>query len=176
MKLIIWLGNPGKQYKNTRHNVGFIMIDTIFEGFLEDKKLKSEISRNGSIPSSAYSLIGVKPQTFMNLSGDAVLALVSFYKLDPKKDILVISDDLDMEFGKVRFRTLWSHGGQNGLKDIMTKLGTNEFARVKIGIGRDVRYEVSDWVLSSFTEWEISLLKSETFPKVQEYIRTWLWD
>lgn len=108
--------------------------------------------------------------TYMNLSGDAVVALVNFYKLDPKTDILVISDDIDMEFGKVRFRAKGSHGGQNGLKDIIAKLGTDEFARIKVGIGRHEKYSVSDWVLSRFTKEEMGILQEETYGKVKEYI------
>ncbi len=176
MKLIIWLGNPWKLYKNTRHNMGFMIVDTIFENFKEDKKFKSLISNSSLIPDMSPWVIGVKPETYMNLSGDTVLALVSFYKLDPQKDILIISDDIDMEFWKVRFRKEWSHGGQNGLKDIILKLGTNQFARIKIGIGRDERYSVSDWVLSQITLSEKNILEQEIFPKVQEYITTWLCD
>ncbi len=176
MKLIIWLGNPGKQYKNTRHNVGFMMIDTIFEDFREETKFKSLISDNCLMQSGNYRVIGVKPDTFMNLSGDAVIALTWFYKIDPKLDILVISDDIDMEFWKVRFRSEWSHWWQNWLKDIVAKIGTSEFSRIKIGIGRDDRYSVSDWVLSQFTTSEKWILEKETFPKVQEYIKKWLWD
>lgn len=86
----------------------------------------------------------------MNLSGESVSALVNFYKIE-KEDILVLSDDIDMEFGKVRLRDKGSSGGQNGLKSIMQHLGTEEFARLKIGIGRDARYSVADWVLSKFT-------------------------
>lgn len=176
MKLIVWLGNPGSQYKNTRHNIGFIMIDTIFSEFKSEKKFSSYISKNYSGSNAISPILGIKPDTYMNLSWDALLALVSFYKLDPKKDILVISDDIDMEFWKVRFRSEWSHGWQNGLRDIMTKLGTNEFARIKIGIGRDDRYAVSDWVLSQFSDDEKKILQSTVFPKVQEYISTWLCD
>jgi PTH1 family peptidyl-tRNA hydrolase len=105
MKLIIGLGNPGKQYKNTRHNIGFIMIDTIFSDFVEEKKFKTLLSNKPLFSPLSTTVIGMKPETFMNLSGDSVSAMVSFYKLDPKKDILVISDDIDMEFGKVRFRS-----------------------------------------------------------------------
>jgi len=85
------------QYENTRHNAGFFILDHIFDTFKEEKKFKAHISKKGDT-------LGVKPQTFMNLSGDAVSALVHYYKLDPKNDILVISDDIDMEFGKIRFR------------------------------------------------------------------------
>jgi peptidyl-tRNA hydrolase, PTH1 family len=175
MKLIIGLGNPGKSYENTRHNVGFLMVDQLFSDWKEEKKFKSMVAGTWIFHSSSWTM-GIKPQTFMNLSGDAVTALVSFYKLDPKKDILVISDDIDMEFGKVRFRTTGSHGGQNWLRDIIAKLWTSEFARLKIGIGRDDRYEVSDWVLSRFQGAEIDVLQIDVLQKVQEYITIWLWD
>lgn len=110
----------------------------------------------------------------MNLSGDTVASIVNFYKLDPKRDILVISDDLDMEFAKVRYREKGSHGGQNGLRDIIAKLGTDEFPRIKIGIGRHEKYEVVDWVLSKFTHEEITQLEEEVFPKVKEHVKKWL--
>ena len=110
----------------------------------------------------------------MNLSGEAVASIVNFYKLDPKFDILVISDDIDMEFGKIRFRTKWSHGGQKGLWDIIQRLGTNEFARIKIGIGRDERFAVSDWVLSKFTKEEIEKIEGEIFTEVEKKIEEWL--
>ena len=174
MKLIIWLGNPWEQYKNTRHNVGFIMIDSFFSEWKEEKKFKSMISNNFLILGSW--VVGVKPDTCMNVSGDAVSALVSFYKLDPKKDILVISDDIDMDFAKVRFRSMWSHGGQNWLRDIITKLWTNEFARIKIGIGRNAAYDISNWVLSRFTSEETKLLQDQTVEQVKKYINIWLWD
>ncbi len=110
----------------------------------------------------------------MNLSGESVASIVHFYKLDPKNDILVISDDIDMEFGKIRFRASWNHGGQNGLRDIIEKLGTNEFARLKIGIGRNPVYSVSDWVLSKFQDTEIQFLEKEICPKVETSIHDWL--
>ena len=110
----------------------------------------------------------------MNLSGEAVSTLVSFYKLDPKADILVISDDIDMEFAKVRLRSKGSHGGQNGLRDIIAHLGTDEFTRIKIGIGRDDRYSVSDWVLSKITESEQKIIETEVRTRVEEYIIDWI--
>lgn len=110
----------------------------------------------------------------MNLSGDSVASMVNFYKLDPKTDLLVISDDLDMEFGKVRFRTSGSSWGQKWLKSIIEKLGTDEFSRVKIGIGRDPRYEVSDWVLSRFTKEELEVLEKEVFERVVSYIEEFI--
>jgi len=118
--------------------------------------------------------MGIKPQTFMNLSGESIASILHFYKLDPKTDILVISDDIDMEFAKVRFRASGSHGGQNWLKDIIEKLGTNEFARIKVWIWRNVNYSVSDWVLSKFQSAEQEILKKDVFPKVETIIQDWL--
>ena len=176
MKLIIGLGNPGSLYHQTRHNVGFMVVDSLFTDWREEKKFKSLVSANPELPTVGSQILGIKPQTFMNLSGEAISTLVSFYKIDPKKDILIISDDIDMEFGKVRYRSEGSHGGQNWLRDIITKLGTNEFARIKVGIGRDDWYEVSDWVLSRFTTGEKELIATEISTKVEEYITKWLWD
>ena len=169
MKVIIGLGNPGKKYENTRHNVGFMMVDFLRKsqdfGDWEESKHKGLITKK-----AGSDIILFKPTTFMNLSWDAVASLVHFYKLDPKMDITVISDDIDMEFAKVRRREKWSHGGQNGLRDIITKLGTDEFSRIKIGIGRHDKYEVSDWVLSKFTSEEREILEGEVFEKVLESI------
>ncbi len=173
MKLIIWLGNPGKQYENTRHNVGFMMVDYL-QKFYEDTDEWEETRFHWVQARNRVWFMLFKPTTYMNLSGDAVVSLVNYYKLDPKTDILVISDDIDMEFGKVRYRTKWSHGGQNGLRDIIAKLGTDEFARIKIGIGRDPRYEVSDWVLSKFRKSEQDQLDGEVFPEVEKKIVDWV--
>lgn len=115
-----------------------------------------------------------KPTTYMNLSWDAVSALVNYYKCNPTTDILVISDDIDMEFGKIRYRTKWSHGGQNGLRDTIAKLWTDEFPRIKIGTGRDDRYSVSDWVLSKFTKEEQEKVQGEIFDWVEKKIAEWL--
>ena len=101
----------------------------------------------------------LKPTTYMNLSGESVSRVVNFYKLDIATDILVLVDDLDMDFAKVRYRSSGSAGGQNGLKSIIGQLGTDEFARLKVGIGRDTRYAVSDWVLSRFKKEELEILR-----------------
>lgn len=175
VKLVIWLGNPWKQYHNTRHNIGFMIVDMLFTEWKEEKKFKSLISHSTTLNSQSW-VIAVKPQTFMNLSGEAVSALVSFYKIDPTKDILIISDDIDMEFWKIRFRSEWSHGGQNGLRGIIAQLGTNQFSRIKIGIGRDERYSVSDWVLSRLTDDEMTTIQTEISQKVEAYIKKWLCD
>lgn len=119
-------------------------------------------------------IILVKPTTFMNLSGQSVAKIVNFYKLDIANDILIISDDIDMEFGKVRLRAKGSHGGQNGIRNTIDRLGTSEFYRLKIGIGRHTHMSVSDWVLSKFTSTEFSTLSTEIFDTVEVKIHEFL--
>ncbi len=171
MKLIVGLGNPWKEYIYTRHNVGFMMIDLVREAWRFEEWKDSAfqwVMSEGMLKWEKILLL--KPSTYMNLSGESIASVVHFYKLDPSSDILVISDDIDMEFAKVRYRKEWSHGWQNGLKDILLKVGTNEIKRIKIGIGRDERYSVSDWVLSKFNKEERELLETEVFHKVTEYL------
>ena len=174
MHLIIGLWNPGQNYDKTRHNAGFIAIEALqndwnFEEW-KDSKFK------GIISEWMYQwekVILLKPLTYMNLSGESVSLLVNFYKI-PKENILILSDDLDMEFGKVRFREKWSHGWQRGIKSIIEHLGTDAIARVKIGIGRDARYDVSDWVLSRFNPDELATFEKDVLIGVKEKIDTWL--
>lgn len=109
----------------------------------------------------------------MNLSGESAAALVNFYKI-PREDILVLSDDIDMDFGKIRLREKGSSGGQNGLKSIAQHLGTEEFARLKIGIGRDERYNVADWVLSKFSGEELEGLEKEVFVEGFGSVEGWI--
>lgn len=116
----------------------------------------------------------MKPLTYMNLSGEAVAAFATFYKLDPSKDLIALSDDIDMEFGKIRFREKGSSGGQNGLKSIAARLGTEEFARLKIGIGRDGRFDVADWVLSKFKPEELEELADSVLPAACEKVSDWM--
>lgn len=175
MKCIVGLGNPWKEYENTRHNVGFLIIDKLrlslwFEDWKESK-FKWVISE---WVYHDQKILLVKPTTFMNLSGESVSRIANFYKLDPLCDILVISDDIDMEFAKVRFRKEWSHGGQNGLRDIIEKMGISTFSRIKIGIGRHEKYNVSDWVLSKFTKEEWLKIDDEIFLSVREKVENWL--
>lgn len=174
MKLIVWLGNPGKKYENTRHNVGFLCVDFLQKGLggseWQDSRFQGCISK---LEWGSSSTILIKPTTYMNLSGDAVTNLTNFYKIPPE-DILVISDDIDMGFAKIRYRQKWSHGGQNWLRDIIEKLGTDTFSRIKIGIGRDIRYEVVDWVLSKFNSDELRQLQEEVFPSIEERVRQWM--
>lgn len=135
-----------------------------------DSKFKGIISEgilNGE------KAILLKPLTYMNLSGESVASTVNFYKI-PRENILVLSDDIDMNFGKIRLRNKGSSGGQNGLKSIAAHLGTEEFSRCKIGIGRDSRYSVSDWVLSRFTDEEKKNLQEEVFVEACGSVERWL--
>ncbi|MDD2907204.1 MAG: aminoacyl-tRNA hydrolase [Candidatus Gracilibacteria bacterium] len=163
MKLIIGLGNPGNTYNNTRHNVGFMFLDYFkkinqFSDFVFESKFKAEIS--SGIYKGEKTLL-LKPQTFMNLSGESLNSIVSFYKIN-KEDILVIYDDLSMDFSKLRFRETGSAGGHNGVKSIIQHFG-EKFKRIKIGIGFNEKFEVSDWVLSRFSEEELIDLENEIF-------------
>jgi PTH1 family peptidyl-tRNA hydrolase len=144
MKLIVGLGNPGDKYTNTRHNIGFKILDEIAGTEPWKKQAKSLVS---STRIAGKKVILAKPQTYMNLSGEAILPLQSFYKWKPE-DILVVVDDINLDIGKVRLRDKGSHGGQNGLRDIIQKIGPN-FHRLRIGVGPvPPKWDVSNFVLS----------------------------
>lgn len=157
--IIVGLGNPGSKYENTRHNAGFIVIDKIAENMqinITKLKFKSLIGE-GTIGGS--KVLFMKPSTFMNLSGQAVTEAMSFYKLPPEK-VLVIFDDISLEPGKMRIRRSGSHGGHNGMKNIIYLSGSDQFPRIKIGVGKKPHpeYDLADWVLSRFTDSEIKQL------------------
>ena len=135
MKLIVGLGNPGTKYENTFHNLGFAVINNLIPSIqptLTQKKFKSQFYK-GSYQNSNYALL--LPQTYINLSGDALISCVNFYKIQ-LADILVVSDSLDLPIGKLRYKLQGSAGGHNGLKDIILKLGSDKFARLNLGIGK----------------------------------------
>ena len=158
MKLIVGLGNPGSEYENTRHNIGFQLLDFIVKNkeihFLRNKfnGEYAETFINGE------KVILLKPLSFMNLSGSVVEKFVSFYKIDIH-DILVIHDDLDMNFGRIKIVNNSSSGGHNGIKDIEKCLGTKNYARLKIGIANDKSMDTKDYVLGQFTEEERKILQ-----------------
>lgn len=151
MKLIVGLGNPGKEYEKTRHNMGFMFIDEYAKqkGVEITKKkfngLYIDFINNGE------KTILLKPQTYMNLSGEAVRAFVDFFKIDVK-DILIISDDLDMPIGKYKLRPTGSSGGHNGLKNIELHLGTQDYKRLKIGISHNKEVDTKDYVLGAISK------------------------
>ena len=158
MKLIVGLGNPGKEYFNTRHNVGFSLIDYIasLRNLSFDKEKFNakflEYNYNGE------KIIFIKPLSYMNLSGSVVKKFVDFYKIS-LNDVLIIQDDLDMPFGKVKFVFNSSSGGHNGIKDIEKNLGSKEYIRLKIGISNDKMIDTKDYVLGQFNAEELKILE-----------------
>jgi PTH1 family peptidyl-tRNA hydrolase len=166
--IVVGLGNPGKDYENTRHNAGFLAIDSIAEkrGVKIDRARFKALTAVADIGGKGVLL--VKPQTFMNLSGDAVGEAARFYKIAPS-NIIVISDDLNLDVGRLRVRKSGSAGGQKGLNDIIVKLGTEEIPRIRIGVGKKPHpdYDIKDWVLSNFTKEE-----NETLVKLFDRVNT----
>ncbi|WP_024983375.1 aminoacyl-tRNA hydrolase [Brevibacillus borstelensis] len=158
MKVIVGLGNPGKKYEDTRHNAGFIAIDKINDKWgipVVQNKFRALIGE-GRIEGEKVLL--VKPQTYMNLSGESIAEILKFYKLTPE-DVVVIYDDLDLPPGQLRLREKGSAGGHNGIKSLILHMGTQEFKRIKIGIGRpEPGRSVSDYVLHPFSTAERSLI------------------
>lgn len=155
MFLIVGLGNPGKDYANTRHNIGFDVIDKLAEqeniGVLE-KKHKALFGK-GYI--GGQKVILAKPQTYMNLSGESIRELIDYYKIDEKEELIVISDDISLEPGQLRVRKKGSAGGHNGLKNIIQHLGHDEFIRVRMGVGEKPKgYDLADYVLGYFSKEE----------------------
>lgn len=175
MKLIVWLGNPGLKYDKTRHNIGFVMVDARAEQewFLwkQESKYKAEVAiweKNGE------KLLLCKPQTYMNLSGEAVAPLARFYKIEAK-DILVVHDEIDFVTGRLALKLGGSAAGHNGLKSIIQKFGSADFYRLRIGVDRPaVSSQVADWVLSSFKPEERALLEQkqgEVFDLIDQFLR-----
>lgn len=149
--LLVCLGNPGDQYDNTRHNVGFMVADQLGERYgLPIQKLKFKALTN-IFSISGEKVLVMKPVTYMNLSGEAVRPAADFYKIPPEH-ILVISDDTALDVGKLRIRKGGSAGGHNGLKSIIQHLGTDQFPRIRVGVGKKPHpdYDLADWVLGKF--------------------------
>ena len=150
--IIAGLGNPGLQYENTRHNAGFFAVDEIAAKYhVRADRLKWK-ALTGEAVIGGHRVLLMKPQTYMNNSGQAVCAAMSFYKIPPERTLLVF-DDVSLPPGKVRIRKNGSSGGQNGVKDIIELSGSQEFPRIKIGIGAKPHpdYDLANWVLSKFT-------------------------
>ncbi|MGN0172064.1 MAG: aminoacyl-tRNA hydrolase [Acutalibacteraceae bacterium] len=158
--LIVGLGNPGKKYENTRHNAGFMSIDKLAHtlGTTIDRAQFHALTARSQ--TDGVCLLLMKPQTLMNNSGLAVQEAALFYKLPPEK-IVVISDDINLAPGVLRIRRSGSAGGQNGLKDIITCLGSDAFARVRVGVGQKPHpdYDLAAWVLSRFTKEETAVME-----------------
>lgn len=175
MKCIIGLGNIGKEYENTRHNLGFIAVDNLAEKYsiVFDKKKKKCIYGEGVINGNKVAVI--KPTTFMNLSGEAIVEIMNWYKITPD-DILVIYDDIDLKFGDVRYRTKGSSGTHNGMRNIIANIKTEEFSRIRIGIeNRGVTpIPLIDYVLQKFSKEELNIIKDQIVPQVEENVLNFL--
>lgn len=153
MRVIVGLGNPKAEYKNTRHNMGFDTIDVLADkcGISMDMKKHKAICGKGMIEGNKVIL--AKPQTFMNLSGQSVSELVNFYKIDPSSDLIVVYDDIDLEPGQIRIRKQGSAGGHNGMKSVIGSIGTQDFVRIRVGVGAKPKgYDLADYVLGHFTK------------------------
>jgi len=171
MYIIVGLGNPGGKYVNTRHNIGFDVIDKLADqeniGVLE-KKHKAVIGK-GVI--AGEKCILAKPQTFMNLSGESVRALLDYYKVDETADLIVISDDVSLDVGQLRIRKKGSAGGHNGLKNIIAHLGHDTFMRVKMGVGAKPKgWDLADYVLGCFSPQEREIME-EAVTRAADAIR-----
>lgn len=175
MKCIIGLGNIGKEYENTRHNSGFIMLDKIANKYniTIDKKKKKCIYGEGHINGQKVAL--VKPTTFMNLSGEAIVEIMNWYKVE-LKDILIIYDDIDLNFGQIRYKEKGSSGTHNGMRNIIQNLKSEEFARVRVGIENrgDVPIPLIDYVLQKFSKDELKDLEDKIAIQVEENVLNFL--
>ncbi len=160
MYLIVGLGNPSKKYEKTRHNVGFDVIDALAAKYDIAVTQKKHKALYGAGWIGGKKVVLVKPQTFMNLSGDSVAPLLHFFKLDPASQLLVVFDDISLAPGNIRVRRKGSAGGHNGIKDIIAKTGTEQFARVKVGVGEKPRGgDLAKHVLGHFSRSERILVE-----------------
>lgn len=151
MYLIVGLGNPGKQYEKTRHNMGFDTIDELIDKHNVPGQGVRHKAMYGKGIIGGEKVILAKPLTYMNLSGESVRELVNYYKIDPETEMIVIYDDIDLEPGQLRIRKKGSAGGHNGIKNIIAQLGTQNFYRVKVGVGAKPKgWDLADYVLGRF--------------------------
>lgn len=174
MHIIIGLGNPGKEYHRTRHNVGFDVIDVLSE------KLNISLGKNAMQGLIGEGFIGgekvmlVKPQTFMNLSGQCVAAIASFYKVD-MANVMVIFDDIDLPLGKLRLRKDGSAGTHNGMRSIICQLGRQDFPRLRVGVGKKPEgWDLADWVLSHYQTEEDRKVQFDAFVRAADTVIDWV--
>lgn len=175
-KLVIGLGNPGEEYKNHRHNTGFIIIDKLAQNLslkFDNNKKKSLFTR---AKLNNIDFILLKPQTFMNLSGESAIYISKFFNIKPE-DIIVIYDDMDIPFGTFKIKKGGSSGGHNGIKSLIAQLQTDDFIRLRVGIGRpSFGKKVNDYVLSSFSKSERENIDNDLGENVIEAIKTILFE
>ena len=170
MLIIAGLGNPGKEYENTRHNAGFMVMDALAEKIGADISEKKHKALCGKGVIGGEKVILMKPQTYMNSSGESIRAAADYYKVDPE-DILIVYDYISLAPGQLRIRAKGSAGGHNGIKSIIAHLGTQEFPRVKVGVGEKPKgYDLADYVLGHFTKEEQAIF-AERFDEVYDAVQ-----
>ena len=160
MFIIVGLGNPGREYAHTRHNVGFDTIDVLADKYHIDVDTKKHKALIGKGFIEGQKVILVKPQTYMNLSGESVREVLDYYKVDETSELIVIYDDISLNPGQLRIRLKGSAGGHNGIKNIIAQLGTQEFTRIKIGVGeKPAKMDLADYVLGRFSKEEQPVIR-----------------
>lgn len=180
MKIIVGLGNPGEKYKDTRHNVGFLALDFLLndgDGFMKAKPSHEFKSEMFSLEKDGQKIILLKPQTYMNDSGQALKVICNFYKIDLKEDLLVVHDEVDLPFGMERLTPSSSAAGHNGVKSIIENLGTQDFHRIRIGVESRASKEempTENFVLQNFSAEELEKLKADILPRVKAEIEKFL--
>ena len=171
MFVIVGLGNPEKKYEGTRHNIGFAVIDALADKYnisITEKKHKA-LCGTGVI--EGVKVLLVKPLTYMNLSGDSVAEVMNFYKLDPEEDMLVVFDDISLAPGNIRIRKKGSAGGHNGIKIIIARCGTQNFMRIKVGVGEKPQgWDLADYVLGRFSSDDAGLMEDAIKDAIQAAI------
>lgn len=160
MYIIAGLGNPTKQYEGTRHNVGFDVIDRIADEYNISVETRKGKALTGTGIIAGRKVLLAKPQTYMNLSGESVRRVLDFYKVDETQELIVISDDISLDVGRLRIRKKGSAGGHNGLKNIILHLGHGNFHRIKVGVGeKPTGYDLADYVLGHFSKEEQKVME-----------------
>ena len=160
MYIIAGLGNPGRQYAGTRHNMGFNVVTRI----ADDYKMQITIKEHKALCAKGFiggqKVLLALPQTYMNLSGESIRELVNYYKIDPETELMVIYDDISMDVGRIRMRAKGSSGGHNGIKNIIAELGTDVFPRMKVGVGEKPKgWDLADYVLGRFSDEENEVMR-----------------
>lgn len=176
MFIIAGLGNPTREYEKTRHNVGFDVIDALADKYNIDVSEKKHKALVGKGVIEGVKVLLMKPQTYMNLSGESIAAAVSYYKIDPTQELIVIFDDISLEPGRIRIRKKGSAGGHNGIKNIIAQCKTSDFARIKVGVGeKPAGYDLAAHVLGRFSKEDRALVEDAIMDACQA-VSYMVWD
>lgn len=172
MKLIVGLGNPGSRYAGTRHNVGYAVVEVLAQSPHASRLPSRFQAQLAELREASLRVLLVKPETFMNLSGRCVRAVMDYYQV-PCEDLLIVCDDINLPLGKLRFRARGTHGGHNGLRDIQNHLGTTEYARLRIGVGSPGEHDLVDYVLTRFRPTEQAVI-DEAVRTAAQAVMVWV--